>query len=55
MTECKGVSPKIKPGFIFDMSSPSNSGTLMARKRGRKRKSKSSTGGKKWKQRNWLY
>ena len=48
MTECIGVSPKIKPGFTFDMSSPSNSGTLMARKRGRKRKSKSCTGGRNW-------
>ena len=27
MTECIGVSPKIKPGFTFDTSSSSNSGT----------------------------
>ena len=27
MTECIGVSPKMKPGFTFDTSSASNSGT----------------------------
>ena len=32
MTECRGVSPKIKPGFTFDTSSSSNSGTVMARR-----------------------